>query len=148
VFSTFAAGGKPPSPSTKDPTSPSSHGGNKRHSYASPGGRFHERYRSNSLDSILVADLDRSHHQPASQPPPSRHSYHMNSSVTPAYHIYPAEHHLIPKSQVTLVRGGIGLAKRPTIEGLDKRKSWSLDISSASRVASLGSVASVQELIL
>lgn len=66
------------------------------------------------------------------------------TNVTPAYHIYPAEHHLIPKSQVTLVRGGIGLAKRPTIEGLDKRKSWSLDISSQSRVtSSLNSVSSV-----
>ena len=70
----------------------------------------------------------------------------MNSGP-PAYHIYPPEHHFIPKSQVTLIRGGMGLAKRPTIEGLDKRKSWSLDISSASpsRVSSsLNSIVSVQ----
>lgn len=125
-------------------SSSASHG-NKRHSYASPGGRFSERYRSNSLDSILVADLDRSQHA-ALQQQPVRHSYHMNS-VAPTYHIYPPEHHFIPKSQVTLVRGGVGLAKRPTIEGLDKRKSWSLDISSqspSSRItSSLNSVSSI-----
>jgi hypothetical protein len=48
---------------------------------------------------------------------------------------------------VTLVRGGIGLAKRPTIEGLDKRKSWSLDISSHSSpsriTSSLNSVSTI-----
>ena len=69
------------------------------------------------------------------------------NSVAPTYHIYPPEHHFIPKSQVTLVRGGVGLAKRPTIEGLDKRKSWSLDISSqssSSRItASLNSVSTI-----
>lgn len=91
-----------------------------------------------------VADLDRSQQAPQQS---VRHSYHMNSGP-PAYHIYPPEHHLIPKSQpVTLIRGGMVLAKRPTIEGLDKRKSWSLDISSSSpsRVSSsLNSIVSAQ----
>jgi len=39
----------------------------------------------------------------------------------------------------------MGLAKRPTIEGLDKRKSWSLDISSSRVTSSLNSIVSVAQ---
>lgn len=55
------------------------------------------------------------------------------------------EDHCLTCENIQLFRGGVGLSKRPTIEGLDKRKSWSLDISSAAssrtNTASLKNVA-------
>lgn len=69
--------------------------------------RFHERYRSNSMDSILVADI-------------SRHVYgKREDNRGPNFrHIGP-----IP------VAVPHALEKRPTFDNIDKRASWSLDKS-------------------
>jgi len=72
--------------------------------------RFHERYRSNSMDSILVQDI-------------SRHVYNAkredNRGPPPNFrHLGP-----IP------VAVPHALEKRPTFDNIDKRASWSLDKS-------------------
>ena len=101
--------------------------GNKRSSYAPPPSqpahgpqssdflfgvpRFQERYRSNSMDSILVQDMSRQVFQkfPDKVPHGMRHFPHPHGPPL-----------LIPTQ-------GPGLEKRPTFDNIDKRASWSTD---------------------
>ena len=106
--------------------------GNKRSSYAPPPSqpahgpqssdflfgvpRFQERYRSNSMDSILVQDMSRQVFQkfpPEKVPHGIRHFPHPHGPPL-----------LIP------TQGPVpGLEKRPTFDNIDKRASWSTDKS-------------------
>ena len=104
--------------------------GNKRSSYAPPPSqtgqgpqssdflfgvpRFQERYRSNSMDSILVQDMSRQvfhQFQPEKIPHGIRH--------------YPHPPHGPPLLIPT--QGPVGLEKRPTFDNIDKRASWSAE---------------------
>ena len=101
--------------------------GNKRSSYAPPPSqsaqgpqssdflfgvpRFQERYRSNSMDSILMQDMSR---QVFHQFPPEK--------IPPAVRHYPHPHG--PPLLIS-TQGPVGLEKRPTFDNIDKRASWS-----------------------
>ena len=103
---------------------------NKRSSYAPPGThtthgpqssdflfgapRFQERYRSNSMDSILVQDMSRQVFQPVPHDKIPHGVRHFG--VGPPL--------LIPTQGPP-----IGLEKRPTFDNIDKRASWSTDKS-------------------
>jgi hypothetical protein len=83
-----------------------------------------ERYRSNSLDSILVADLNA---KKSVQVTPNRFSTDMREPV-----LY---NHPLQQAMITTSGGGRKqsrtLEKRPTFENsLDKRRSWSVETSS------------------
>ena len=104
----------------------------------------HCRYRSNSLDSILVADLDskgQSIEHVQEMVAVHHHSRQPHASSA-TYHVYTQQHHFIPKNQLHQLRSSGGgskdstasngsltgsLTKRPTFEALDKRKSWTLE---------------------
>lgn len=83
---------------------------------------FQERYRSNSLDSILVTDIN--NRAAPNDKLPNRHSAVEIKSFQPP----PATDRpqFVKKSPPVMTT----LEKRPTFEGLDKRKSWSVDIKS------------------
>lgn len=100
---------------------------------------FQERYRSNSLDSILVADLNKrvllSHNQnnalsggvPSAQNGSS--GFNRNSSIDVIKEEDARVSAQLPKqisAGALLLTSGANLEKRPTFEGLDKRKSWSV----------------------
>ena len=130
-FSTFGLGPPHQGPGPLGPLA------NKRSSYAPAGThtthgpqssdflfgapRFQERYRSNSMDSILVQDMSR----PVFQPPPHDklpHGVrHYGHGPGPPLLIpngpHPPGHHVLPP----------GLEKRPTFDNIDKRASWSVD---------------------
>jgi len=106
-------------------------GGNKRSSYASPqthhhgppssdflfgAPRFQERYRSNSMDSILVADMNRQLYKPPKQQSPFvvMQQQQQQQQLPPAAVMGIHQHHL---------------EKRPTFDNIDKRSSWSQDKS-------------------
>ena len=107
---------------------------NKRSSYAPPAThtthgpqssdflfgapRFQERYRSNSMDSILVQDMNRHVFQ---QPQPEKMSRDGRySNVMPGPVMMPAPGHHPLQSLASL-------EKRPTFDNIDKRASWSTD---------------------
>ena len=83
--------------------------------------RFQERYRSNSMDSILVQDMGRQ----VFQPPP-------HDKLPPGVRHYgPGPPLLIPNGPPPPGHHGVppGLEKRPTFDNIDKRASWSTDKS-------------------
>jgi hypothetical protein len=96
---------------------------------------FQERYRSNSLDSILLADLNNRVTSKAALP--NRNSaFEIKVTPQPQQQEQPQEqqppsqlHHFAKKSPPTAALQGGKLAKRPTFDSLDKRKSWSVDAS-------------------
>ena len=98
------------------------------------------RLRSNSLDSILVADLDAKqvHSTEHIQEMVAVHHHSQRPHASSAtYHVFTQQHHFIPKNQLAQIRDkGLdgsnsvssgSLTKRPTFEALDKRKSWTLE---------------------
>ena len=100
------------------------------------------RYRSNSLDSILVADLDKQGHsiEHVQEMVAVHHHQSRPHASSATYHVYTQQHHFIPKNQLHQIRGhqnsstkdsnsslSGSLTKRPTFEALDKRKSWTLE---------------------
>lgn len=107
-----------------------------------------ERYRSNSLDSILVADLNARAKataaanvrnsalvepvtRPVASPPassPPRRQQLGNPELLPAAH----NNHFLKNPASASSGKSSGLEKRPTFDALDKRKSWSVDPRSAS----------------
>jgi len=72
--------------------------------------RFQERYRSNSMDSILVQDMSRQIFQPR---PDKIHSMRQFG----------------PPGMVIPTQAQINLEKRPTFDNIDKRASWSAEKS-------------------
>eukprot|EP00095_Tigriopus_kingsejongensis_P000335 maker-scaffold194_size270518-snap-gene-0.10 protein:Tk00335 transcript:maker-scaffold194_size270518-snap-gene-0.10-mRNA-1 annotation:"rho gtpase-activating protein 12" len=104
--------------------------------------KFQERYRSNSLDSILVTDLNNRVHPPPNSQFKARPGHHAsdrgnhypsnrNSSidVIKEEEPRPNPNHRLPKqisAGALILASGANLEKRPTFESLDKRKSWSV----------------------
>ena len=108
------------------------------------------RYRSNSLDSILVADLDKQGHsiEHVQEMVAVHHHQSRPHASSATYHVYTQQHHFIPKNQLHQIRGhqnsstkdsnsslSGSLTKRPTFEALDKRKSWTLEQQQAAAAA-------------
>ena len=109
-----------------------------------PISRFQDRYRSNSLDSMLVSENHQVFKKKVSGEEVGTMLNARHSSTT-VFHLHPAQHHLIPKNsnQTSLLLTPLPFSspspstssdlklgmiqKRPTFEGLDKRKSWSID---------------------
>ncbi len=91
-----------------------------------------ERYRSNSLDSILVSD----HLKAGGHILPPKRSSAVEIKVLPPASATPREEDDASSKlgqQQFLKRQQLknNLEKRPTFDSLDKRKSWSVDVSSA-----------------
>jgi hypothetical protein len=126
--------------------------------------RFQDRYRSNSLDSILVADLDKQMQSTTEhiQEMVAVHHHSQRPHASSAtYHVYTQQHHFIPKHQLHHIRGRGGghpgivdgsggsisssgsgsLQKRPTFEALDKRKSWTIEQQQAAALAAAAAAA-------
>ena len=139
-FSTFLAapGHAPPLPHHAHAPHPLAalNNANKRSSYAPPPShgpghgpqssdflfgapRFQERYRSNSMDSILVQDMSRAVFQP---PPPDKLAALPQLGPGPRH--YPGHG---PPLLIPTAPGHPGLEKRPTFDNIDKRASWSTD---------------------
>ena len=109
--------------------------GNKRSSYSpstktTTDTKFQERYRSNSLDSILVSDEANLRNPSSSK---GRSTGSNNKPFLPNRNS--AQEVLVSSSKASSNQrhGGrfaqnktVSLEKRPTFEGLDKRKSWSV----------------------
>ena len=103
--------------------------GNKRSSYAPPPSqsaqgpqssdflfgvpRFQERYRSNSMDSILMQDM-------------SRQVFHQLQTEKIPHGIRHFPHPHGPPLLIS-TKGPVGLEKRPTFDNIDKRASWSAE---------------------
>ena len=83
--------------------------------------RFQERYRSNSMDSILVADMNRHLYAPPGRPRDDPAAMNLHN----LHHFAPV---MMPGGPVT----NGSLEKRPTFDNIDKRASWSLDKSQSS----------------
>ena len=98
---------------------------------------FQERYRSNSLDSILVSDVSNRPPKPVlpnrnsafefKTPSPGAHAPSHFPPFPPGYDPPNSHHQPLFTKKYPPPTSNRTLEKRPTFDSLDKRKSWSVD---------------------